>query len=300
MCDASWALRRYEEIRPRLPQATHPKAPAMAANLAEIADQFEVFVLDAFGVLNVGEEPIPGVSERIGSLQAAGKLVFVLTNSASFDAARTLAKYHRLGFGFLPDQVITSRDIAAEYLADCEQSMSWGIIAADEPQNDLSVARLVRVDGDVAAANHVDGIVFLSSANWDFEHQARLVKSLAAWPRRVIVTNPDLVAPREQMLSLEPGFYAHNIQDETGIAPVFFGKPYANAFEAVRKRMGEVSIPPHRIAMVGDSLHTDILGGAAAGWRTVLVTDYGLLRDRDVVGDIEGCGIVPDFIVPKP
>ena len=32
--------------------------------------------------------------------------------------------------------------------------------------------------------------------------------------------------------------------------------------------------------MVGDSLHTDILGGAAAGMTTVLITDHGLFRGR--------------------
>ena len=31
-----------------------------------------------------------------------------------------------------------------------------------------------------------------------------------------------------------------------------------------------------KIAMFGDSLHTDILGAAAQGWKTVLVTKDGL------------------------
>jgi ribonucleotide monophosphatase NagD (HAD superfamily) len=48
----------------------------------------------------------------------------------------------------------------------------------------------------------------------------------------------------------------------------------------MRERVGEV--PGHRIAMVGDTLHTDILGGAAMGWRTVLVLDHGLVQGFDV------------------
>ena len=35
--------------------------------------------------------------------------------------------------------------------------------------------------------------------------------------------------------------------------------------------------------MVGDSLHTDILGGAAAGMTTVLITDHGLFRGQDAL-----------------
>ncbi|MFD1810358.1 HAD hydrolase-like protein [Gemmobacter lanyuensis] len=34
--------------------------------------------------------------------------------------------------------------------------------------------------------------------------------------------------------------------------------------------------------MVGDTLHTDILGGQAAGHGTILVTDHGLFKGRDV------------------
>jgi ribonucleotide monophosphatase NagD (HAD superfamily) len=49
--------------------------------------------------------------------------------------------------------------------------------------------------------------------------------------------------------------------------------------------------------MVGDTLHTDVLGGAAAGCRTVLVTDHGLFAGRDTVPFIAASGIVPDFIV---
>ena len=49
--------------------------------------------------------------------------------------------------------------------------------------------------------------------------------------------------------------------------------------------------------MVGDTLHTDVLGGAAAGWRTVLVTGLGLVRELDVEAAIRESGIRPDFIV---
>ena len=71
-----------------------------------------------------------------------------------------------------------------------------------------------------------------------------------------------------------------------------------NAFEEVRRRTrGNVS--RKRIAMIGDTLHTDILGAAAAGWQTVLVTGHGVLKDMDVSGCIAKSGIVPDFIVPS-
>ena len=79
---------------------------------------------------------------------------------------------------------------------------------------------------------------------------------------------------------------------------MFYGKPFGNAFSEVARRF-EPAVDRHRIAMIGDSFHTDILGGAAAGWRTVLVTDHGLVKDLDVDALMQSSGIVPDFIIPS-
>ena len=68
------------------------------------------------------------------------------------------------------------------------------------------------------------------------------------------------------------------------LRPRWLGKPHLPAFQlAVEKinQLAAVSVPNHRIAMVGDSLHTDILGGAVAGLGTILITNYGLLRAHD-------------------
>ena len=48
--------------------------------------------------------------------------------------------------------------------------------------------------------------------------------------------------------------------------------------------------------MVGDTLHTDVLGGAAIGVKTILITEYGLFAGKDVAGYIKDSGIVPDWI----
>jgi glycerol 3-phosphatase-2 len=62
-------------------------------------------------------------------------------------------------------------------------------------------------------------------------------------------------------------------------------------------QLASVSVPNHRIAMVGDSLHTDILGGAAAGLGTILITNYGLLRTHDAEQLCVEMQIFPDWQV---
>jgi ribonucleotide monophosphatase NagD (HAD superfamily) len=107
------------------------------------------------------------------------------------------------------------------------------------------------------------------------------------------VANPDLVAPRETGLSKEPGYFAHLLTDSLGLAPDFFGKPFGDAYEDALERLPGVS--PSRVAMVGDTLHTDILGGKSAGLLTVLVRDHGLFAGKAVADYVTRSGITPDF-----
>ena len=143
--------------------------------------------------------------------------------------------------------------------------------------------------------DRVDGFILLGSAQWTEDHQDMLVSSLKRNPRPVLVGNPDIVAPREDGLSLEPGWFAHDLSRLTGIAPEFYGKPFTNVYDLALARV-EPSIPRDRIAMVGDTLHTDVLGGAAIGVKTILITDYGLFAGKDVAGYIRESGIVPDWV----
>ena len=75
---AAEALDAYEAARHRLPPAGTAQGRATpAARLTDLADRFDAFLLDAFGVLNVGETVIPGAPESVAALQAMGKRVLV-------------------------------------------------------------------------------------------------------------------------------------------------------------------------------------------------------------------------------
>jgi len=80
--DAAWVCRRYEEIRPRLPAASFPAQTRMVDDLSDLIAEFDVFVLDGYGVLNVGTEAVPGGVEWMAALRAAGKRLIVLTNTS--------------------------------------------------------------------------------------------------------------------------------------------------------------------------------------------------------------------------
>ncbi|CAN0605362.1 unnamed protein product, partial [Ectocarpus sp. 12 AP-2014] len=124
--DAAFA--RYEQVRNRLPSAQFPDTPLACANLAEVATHVDAFVLDAFGVLNVGSTPIPGAVERIAQLRAMGKRLIVLTNAASDDHAFAIAKFKGLGFDFSGEEIITSRDVCVAHIHANLPKGRWGAV----------------------------------------------------------------------------------------------------------------------------------------------------------------------------
>ncbi len=292
--DADWAFAQYEKVRDALPTAKFPSCSNEISNIGEVADQFDVFLLDAFGVLNVGDTVIEGAPERVAALQAAGKQVFVVTNGASLPPEVSLAKYRKFGFDFKQSDVIASRDALSVGLGGRPEKL-WGVMALEQSKLEDFPAPCLRLGLDAAVYDQVEGFILLGSAPWTGAHQDMMISSLKRNPRPVLVGNPDIVAPRETGLSLEPGWYAHDLTHRTGIKPEFFGKPFTNVYDLALAKV-DSSISRERIAMVGDTLHTDVLGGAAIGVKTILITDYGLFAGRDVAGYIKDSGIVPDWI----
>lgn len=292
--DAETSFARYETIRQRLPAANFPATSLHLPTLAEAAEHYDGFILDAFGVLNVGETAIPGAVARMADLRARGKSLTVLTNAASYTRDQILAKYHRLGFDFTASEVVTSRDVAVAHLTAIAPNARWAAISAAGDSFDDIHATLTDAIANPAALDEADAILCLSTARWSDALQARLAEALAKNPRPLVIANPDLVAPREDGLSLEPGLYAHALLDALPLDAHWFGKPFPHAFHEAITRAGH---PAHRLAMVGDTLHTDTLGGAAAGCGTVLVTHHGLFKGHDVAPYITRSGIVPDIIV---
>ncbi len=285
------AFDRYEAIRHRMPPARFPSQTISCSGLLEIADQVDAFLLDSFGVLNVGETAIPGAISCLRELHERGKQLIVLTNAASYTSAKAVERYHGLGFDVRADQVVSSRDVAAKRLEGILPGGLWGAIAATDDKFEDIPDRIVHWSGQ-----DVDGFLLLSSAAMTPNLLEDLRSAIRDKNRPVVVANPDLVAPRETGLSKEPGFYAHQLADDLDIAPIFFGKPFGHAFDDARDKLA--GIVPERIAMVGDTLHTDILGGAAAGLKTVLVRDHGLFAGHGAETFVKASGIVPDFSCP--
>jgi len=209
-----------------------------------------------------------------------------------------MQKYARLGYRFAPEDVITSRKTVLHALTS-EPQRRWGLMATESlGRADIAHLNATYLAEDRAAYDAADAFLMLGSAKWTEQRQALLEASILRNPREVYVGNPDIVAPRETGFSTEPGSYAHRLADRTGVKPRFFGKPFHNIFDLAFARLDAPALD--RVVMVGDSLHTDILGGQAAGVKTALISGYGFFAGTDIDAPIASSGIQPDYILARP
>jgi len=291
------AFDAYMRVRDRLPPFTRG-GRCTSSTLMDAAGAFDLVLFDAYGVLNVGETAIPGAAATVAALRSMGKMVGVVSNSAAYPKARMMARYATLGLDFLPHEVVTSRETLVRHVEAAPQR-HWGVMLGSKSDMDeIGQFDTTILEDAPAPYADVEGFLLIGSDGWTEDRQSRLEGALRDRPRPDLVGNPDLVARREYGLSLEPGWFGHRIADATDVQPRYFGKPFPDVFHLALSRY-PLSIRPERVLMVGDTLHTDILGGSQAGFATALVTAHGSPVGLDVMNAISRSGISPDFLMPS-
>jgi ribonucleotide monophosphatase NagD (HAD superfamily) len=239
--------------------------------------------------------------------KAQGVIVMALTNGASKDKSIAGSKYRHLGLDIAPENVVSSRDALLWRLGHLDNPISrFGIVDSfsDLPQGfDFECHGLTPQSPQEWLA--CDAIGFFGSVYWDHSWQVAL-EDVIRNGIKIMVSNPDVAAPLDGGFSREPAFWVAKAIHDMGMtldgANVdWFGKPHTFIYDLTLSRLkqlsGQSNLDLKRIAMVGDTLHTDILGGHAAGLRSVLVTGHGLFRHGGAEEAMKMTGIVPDFIV---
>lgn len=290
------AWRAYRRAEPRLPPKPTPVTPVRIEAADEIADGFDLVLLDAWGVLNIGDTPIPGAAAAVARLRQRGKRLLVLSNDGTREPEAAAARHRRRGFDFTAAEILPGIALLPDLLARLAPAAPVGLIADPPAPYPALTAAMLPLGDDAGDYDRVSAFLFLSSDRWTEARQALLQASLERRPRPLIVGNPDIVSPEPGAMALEPGLFAHRLAAAAGIDPIFCGKPFAPIYERVRARFPDIA--PERVLCVGDTLHTDILGGRAAGFRALLVED-GFCRGQGALALAGECGIWPDFIAPR-
>ena len=89
--------------------------PILVDGLASLVDQYDVFLLDQFGVLHDGVQPLDGASECVNMIKAKSKMSIILSNS-SRRSEQARMSYQRIGLPEHYSAFLTSGEVAWQYL----------------------------------------------------------------------------------------------------------------------------------------------------------------------------------------
>lgn len=268
-----------------------------------IAESYNVFFFDAFGVLKNYKGLIPGVVETFAYLREQNKPVYILTNDASRSPQQLAESYWRLGLNDIsPDMIVSSGMLAREYL---QLKVDHGTVAYLGTENSahyiesadlhtLSISQLT-----LENISEVNALVLLDDEGFDWNTDIN--KAVNLLRRRnipVIVANTDATYPvSKNRLAIAIGGIADMLESIVGKQFIRFGKPDAQlfmfAYERVLERLPGTS--KREILMVGDTLRSDILGGNKFGLDTALVLT-GNTGHHEAELRILATGIIPTYV----
>jgi glycerol 3-phosphatase-2 len=288
----AWAgYRRWEH---RMPAKPPSRVARRVSGLIEVLEDFDVVILDNFGVLSLGPPAIPEGTAALEAIRAAGKPVRILTNDGAKGIEAMRAGHLGRGYSFGAEEIIPGYRLLERTLALHPDLRPWGVIGLDPlPERALTDAMIPLTNGGIARIEEVGGVVMLDAGDWSETDQTALLAAMRADPRPLIVCNPDLTAPYTDALSYEPGWSAHQLADATGVEPVFLGQAFPDIYDIALADFAD--IPRERVIAVGDTPHTDVLGAHAAGIKSLLV-ETGFTRGQDALALMREAGIMADFV----
>ncbi len=268
-----------------------------------VVEQYKVVFFDAFGVLKSYNGLIPGIIETFEYLKATDREYYIVTNDASRSPMQLAQAYHRLGLHAVDqERIISSGMIAKEYL---DLKVNDGIVAylgTEDSAHYIERSGLQALPVGAINDNNIDqvnAVVLLDDEGFDWYNDInRTVNILRQRTIPAIVANTDNIYPvsGSNNVSIAIGGIAKMIESIVGKKFIRFGKPdsqmFMFAYDQIRARR---SISKKEILMVGDTLHTDIIGGNKFGIDTVLVLS-GNTRPGDAATRISSTGIVPTYV----
>jgi HAD superfamily hydrolase (TIGR01450 family) len=268
----------------------------------KIVKNFKAVFIDSYGVLKNHSGLIDGADETIHFLREEGLAIRILTNDASRSQLQQLERFNKLGLNSIKaDEIITSGMLARQFL---ELKIRKGKVAYLGTEDSAKYIFENGLEGipvseiEVDDAKHFDAFLFLDDEGFDWNSDInKTVNFLRRKNLPIIVANSDKYYPiSNNDVAVAIGAISRLVESVLNQKFIRFGKPdsqmFTFAFDGLNKFH---KFERHEVLMVGDTLHTDILGGNKFGLQTLLVLS-GNTRPESAEMKINASGIIPDYI----
>jgi len=268
-----------------------------------IVKNYRAVFFDAFGVLKNHQGLIPGIINTFDYLDRKGIKYYLLTNDSSRSPEMLAKWYQDRGVQQVTaDKILSSGMVAMEYFKlKVSNGNAVAYLGTENSAHYIETAGLTTIpvkNIDLNNIDHIESFAFLDDEgfNWN-EDINKAINLLRKKNMAVIVANTDINYPVNQNdVSVAIGSLADMVEKIIGKSFIRFGKPDAQMFLlAYERALQDIDVKRSEILMVGDTLHTDIMGGNKFGLDTVLVLSGNTLPEMAQIR-ISSSGIIPTFI----
>ena len=241
-----------------------------AEGLAGLPDRFRVILCDIWGCVHNGVRVFPEAQRLLTRWTGQGRTVLLLTN-APRPASAVCRQLDGLGLDRASyADVVTSGDTGVAALL-AEGRTEVGFIGTEADRAIIAEAGLLLLDGPVGEAVVCTGLTEQLRDPADYDGDLKAMRARGA---RLHCFNPDRIVMRGEALEPCAGAIAERYEAMGG-AVSWYGKPYAPVYEralAVASQISGRPVDRDEVAAVGDSVRTDFVGAARAGFAFVFIT----------------------------
>jgi HAD superfamily hydrolase (TIGR01459 family) len=235
-----------------------------------IADEYDLFLLDQWGVLHNGEIAHAAAVTALRELRGARKEVILISNS-SRPSSRSIANLERMGI---------ERDLYRDVVTSGE--LAWREMKAAADPDIRALGERCFMFSWAGDASFIDGLSYTPVARIEDADFVLLsgtgggtVGGYEETLREALGRELPMVCLNRDFFSVSPagelvectGLVARRYEEMGGTVR-YYGKPGREIYDACLSLVSETK----RAVAIGDSLHHDIAGGEAMGIDTVFVT----------------------------
>ena len=221
----------------------------------------KAFFIDMDGVINKGNQLIPGAAEFVEKLKVGNYKFLFITNNSYYTPEELRDRLADLGIDVEPEHFYTSAMATARFLKYQRKSFSAYVIGGKGLKKELEAV------GVTLTNKKPDYVIVGETEEYDYE---KIIEAtfLIGEGAKFIATNPDITGPTPRGPVPACGALVAPIEKVTGVKAYFLGKPNPAMMYWARKRL---KVHTMNSFMIGDRMDTDIVGGLEAGMTCCLV-----------------------------
>ena len=237
-------------------------------------------IIDLDGTVYVSDVVVPGAVDAITSVRDAGLPLCFATNTTRRPRSELVTRLDAMGITIDAHELFTAPVAAARWLAAA---------GAERLSLLLAEATFEEFDGFTLEDSNPDHVVVGDlGEEWTYDRLNSAFRALMGGARLVAIQKNRFWDPGHG-LCLDAGPFVAALEYAGGSEAVLVGKPSTPFFVTAADSLG---MPTGRVAVVGDSVANDVVGGQKAGCLGVAVRT-GTFRSEH----LEGLDRPPDAVL---